>query len=266
MPGIVRGIDRALSDSENDALNLYCLKLCYPSIKKLVADPAGDRWLLLANGAKVPYALSGMNTSSPLHVDARASMGQIYPLEPRRPDTPPGFAPGRLRPYQLFEQLYGDSPLAVQKGLEKQAFPGQSLALHSSAAKAFAKARPALLALAARSPHFRQYLKSDGGYYWRPIAGENVLSAHSFGIALDMGANRAPYWRWTPKRPHPLQKSYPGEIVSEFEKHGFIWGGKWHEFDMMHFEYRPELICKARMLDKFKIGPLKIGSAKDKWH
>ena len=30
-------------------------------------------------------------------------------------------------------------------------------------------------------------------------------------------------------------------------RNGFIWGGKWSEFDLMHFEYRPELILLARL-------------------
>jgi hypothetical protein len=30
--------------------------------------------------------------------------------------------------------------------------------------------------------------------------------------------------------------------VDIFERHGFIWGGKWGHFDTMHFEYRPELL------------------------
>ena len=50
--------------------------------------------------------------------------------------------------------------------------------------------------------------------------------------------------------PHPLQKTYPAAIVKAFEDEGFIWGGKWHEYDLMHFEYRPELICKARILNQ----------------
>jgi hypothetical protein len=32
------------------------------------------------------------------------------------------------------------------------------------------------------------------------------------------------------------------EIVAIFERHGFIWGGRWSHFDTMHFEYRPELL------------------------
>jgi len=36
----------------------------------------------------------------------------------------------------------------------------------------------------------------------------------------------------------------PWEIILVFEKYGFIWGGKWHHYDTMHFEYRPEFLCK----------------------
>ena len=36
------------------------------------------------------------------------------------------------------------------------------------------------------------------------------------------------------------------EIVRIFEKHGFIWGGRWYHYDTMHFEYRPELSCDSR--------------------
>ena len=45
-----------------------------------------------------------------------------------------------------------------------------------------------------------------------------------------------------------MQKTFPSAIVSLFEDNGFIWGGKWEHFDLMHFEYRPELIIKAKKL------------------
>jgi hypothetical protein len=38
----------------------------------------------------------------------------------------------------------------------------------------------------------------------------------------------------------------PREIVDAFERHGFIWGGRWYHYDTMHFEYRPELLAPAR--------------------
>ena len=38
----------------------------------------------------------------------------------------------------------------------------------------------------------------------------------------------------------------PLAIVEVFERHGFIWGGKWYHFDSFHFEYRPEMIALAK--------------------
>jgi hypothetical protein len=37
----------------------------------------------------------------------------------------------------------------------------------------------------------------------------------------------------------------PWEIVEIFERHGFVWGGKWYHYDTMHFEYRPEIVLSA---------------------
>jgi hypothetical protein len=42
------------------------------------------------------------------------------------------------------------------------------------------------------------------------------------------------YWLWSPKGGY--RNRIPIEIVEIFEKHGFIWGGKWGHFDTMHFE------------------------------
>ena len=42
----------------------------------------------------------------------------------------------------------------------------------------------------------------------------------------------------------------PHEIVEVFERHGFIWGGKWYHYDTMHFEYRPELLATAVRRDE----------------
>lgn len=29
-------------------------------------------------------------------------------------------------------------------------------------------------------------------------------------------------------------------VVEAFEREGFVWGGRWNQFDTFHFEYRPE--------------------------
>ena len=71
------------------------------------------------------------------------------------------------------------------------------------------------------------------------------MSSHSHGIAIDIGLKHAHYWRWFGKPEGGVIKyknRIPFEIVRIFEKHGFIWGGKWYHDDTMHFEYRPELV------------------------
>jgi hypothetical protein len=71
------------------------------------------------------------------------------------------------------------------------------------------------------------------------------VSAHGHGIAIDVALKRAPYWR--DAKPEPtggiaFKNEIPIEIVRIFERHGFVWGGRWYHYDTMHFEYRPELV------------------------
>ncbi|MBV9574990.1 MAG: M15 family metallopeptidase [Gammaproteobacteria bacterium] len=42
---------------------------------------------------------------------------------------------------------------------------------------------------------YYKYLANPAGtFYWRRVAGENYLSSHSFGIAIDINAHYANYW------------------------------------------------------------------------
>jgi D-alanyl-D-alanine carboxypeptidase len=88
----------------------------------------------------------------------------------------------------------------------------------------------------------------SGIYNCRPIAGTGRLSVHAFGAAVDINAHFGDYWLWA-KRPDGTivwRNQIPREIVEVFERHGFIWGGRWYHFDSLHFEYRPELIALAK--------------------
>ena len=79
----------------------------------------------------------------------------------------------------------------------------------------------------------------------RVIEGTKRLSAHGSATAIDIAQQHANYWRWAKpdsKGRYPYQNQIPAEIVAIFEKHGFIWGGRWYHYDTMHFEYRPELL------------------------
>lgn len=98
-------------------------------------------------------------------------------------------------------------------------------------------------------PEFKDYLIKIGGTFnWRVINGTTRLSMHSFGMTIDINTKYSDYWQWSCNctNENIAIKGYknriPLKIVSVFEKHGFIWGGKWEHFDTMHFEYRPELV------------------------
>lgn len=256
-PCTARAEIQTLEAAGEAQIDLYCLRASYPQILGLAVDGSGQ-WLLLADGRRVLYAApekasgrppaSGPGREDCWDVDVRASMAEPYPLEPERPATPLGLSPGRRRSHALLAALYGHSRGEVSAALRQARLLGKPLRLISPAALALREA-DTLLAVAVRQrPELAALLKPAGGFAWRRIAGERRLSPHAFGIALDLSPERAPYWRWSGLRPHPLQQSYPEAIVAAFEAAGFIWGGKWHEYDIMHFEYRPELICKARVL------------------
>ena len=252
-PGFARGTPSAepALPVELDAegrLDWQCLRASYPQITGLVSDAQG-LWLLLQDGKRVPYVQASGQAEGEQDfwvTDVRSAMADAYPLEPQRPDTPAGVAPGRRRSYALLEAMYGDSPEAVKARLRPVVFFGQRLWLTASAASALSRAESTLRPVVERDSALRRLLKTAGGFYWRRIAGEKRLSPHAYGIAFDISPHIATYWRWSSLRPHPMQKTYPQAIVQALENEGFIWGGKWHEYDLMHFEYRPEIICKAR--------------------
>jgi hypothetical protein len=82
-----------------------------------------------------------------------------------------------------------------------------------------------------------------GTYNCRAIADTGQPSPHGYGIAIDLNTAVSNYWYWHPHQGAIVYRNrMPAEIVAIFEKHGFIWGGKWYHFDTMHFEFRPELL------------------------
>lgn len=238
----------AILRGDEEKLDLYCLKRSYPGIEGIATRSDGSKWLTTRDGRSILYKRANPAKSGGFDSDSTTvaeSMGTVYPLEPERPDLPPGFSPGRKRSKALMAWLYGDDREAVSKGLKTAALRGKRVSMSPAPIAALKRAIPELERLALANPGLKVYLEPAGGFNWRKIAGENRLSPHSYGVALDVGVSVSPYWRWAKINPHPKQKTYPPEIVAVFEKNGFIWGGKWREYDLMHFEYRPELICKA---------------------
>jgi hypothetical protein len=77
----------------------------------------------------------------------------------------------------------------------------------------------------------------------RTVADTGNMSMHAYAAAIDLNLKYSDYWLWAGKaKTIPYKNRMPREIVDIFERHGFIWGGKWYHYDTMHFEYRPELL------------------------
>ncbi len=175
-----------------------------------------------------------------------------YPRSDPAAVPAPDADPGRIRPSSLFDKMYGNcrSGDVLPHLVDVAWLPGRSRQrLKVTRINGVAeKLRAVSEELTALPPEFDVYLTPAAGTYaCRPIAGTDRGSAHGYGIAIDIAVKRADYWRW-PVRSESAGITYrnriPMEIVRVFEKHGFIWGGRWHHFDTMHFEYRPELLLE----------------------
>jgi hypothetical protein len=165
-------------------------------------------------------------------------------------DSPPTFDadPGRVRDRAFFAKMYGDcrrgevEPRLVpiiwlQKtwGHAVRVTSVNGVARHLEAVSREIDDMPAAI---------KRFAWPLGGTYTcRAVADTGEPSLHGAGAAIDINVALSDYWFW--RRSTIYVNRIPPEIVAAFERHGFIWGGKWFHFDTMHFEYRPELLGLA---------------------
>ncbi len=228
---------------------LRCLLAAYPQTLCGATDTA----LRLCDGTQLPWDDGrdrGAGEGSLDEADLRDQMAQAYPLGRER-GVPParGADPGRARHTPLFTAMYGATRAAVRaqtrvvRWLPKSA----DVALRFSTTNGAAAALEAVSGELERlPPGIRRHAEKPAGtFVWRNIRGTKRPSVHSFAIAIDLDVAGSDYWRWARADADGLlrwRNRFPWEIVEVFERHGFIWGGKWYHFDTMHFEYRPELL------------------------
>lgn len=211
-----------------------------------------DGYVIMADNTRILYD-DGKEKSFPDMLD-NSSLKDMFYVAYKVPESSPEYLAdaGRSRNEQLFKNMYGASPEAVTKNLVTVNWFGQNLPFTSvnGASEQLKKVASEL----AQHPELSKYMKSAGTYYWRKVRGAERQSAHSYGIAIDIGVDYSDYWLW--KNPGAREEAkiqyvnrFPKEVVEIFQKYGFIWGGSWYHFDTMHFEYRPEILNYAEITE-----------------
>jgi hypothetical protein len=167
--------------------------------------------------------------------------------------SPPlfNFDPGRFRDDAFFRKLYGDCRTGdVITHLKSVSwFPTG----HSVKVTELNGVADALNKVAAEINTLPNAVKKAaypiaGTLSCRPVADTGKMSMHAYAAAIDLNLAYSDYWLWRAKggkQKLKYRNRMPREIVDIFERHGFIWGGRWYHFDTMHFEYRPELLMRA---------------------
>ncbi|MCQ2210634.1 MAG: M15 family metallopeptidase [Paludibacteraceae bacterium] len=153
--------------------------------------------------------------------------------------------PGRARNESFFRKMYGNTSAEVQSHLVHVNWFGQKI-LFTSLNGAADSLRAVIAELSMLPQSYKKYFEQSSSFYWRKVRGANRLSAHSYGIAIDICAKYSDYWLWAnPGKKEKDEIVYknrvPREIITIFERHGFISGARWYHFDTMHFEFRPEI-------------------------
>ncbi|MEN9639953.1 MAG: hypothetical protein RLZZ262_1822 [Bacteroidota bacterium] len=233
---------------------LRCLVEAYPQTLSSQTDIQSNI-LIWRDGTRMSYD-DGVTPRSFEELleeaDLKDQMSMPYPMG--KLSTPPAFNadPGRVRHEAFFEKMYGESESEVRHQLTRVYWSPAETYVSFSQTNGAANALALVGQKISAQPDLAAYVRQTvGTFNWRNIHGTNRKSNHSFGIAIDFKLPNPlyKYWQWSGCRvgtvcPYPsavLRDTILQRIVTIFEMHGFIWGGKWHHYDVMHFEYRPEL-------------------------
>jgi hypothetical protein len=207
-------------------------------------DTATIRW---RDGVRMPASDGRANKSFAEKLKSPSLLDQMeltYVKGPLAKPPGPEDDPGRFRNQAFFDKMYGDcSNGEVARKLVQVAWlprsGGGSVAITSVNGVA-ERLRAISAELDALSPALKPYaVPSAGTYNCRVVKDTGARSMHAWGAAIDLNTKYSDYWMWSKGG---YRNRMPIEIVEIFERHGFIWGGKWGHFDTMHFEYRPELL------------------------
>ena len=232
--------------------DLLCLMIAYPEYITNIEENSGSIYVVMKSGKKLLYDDKAKKSPQEklANPDLQDTLEQIYPLTSVNTIMEENFDPGRSRCYGLLSEVYGFSKQSIESKLTKVkvGYGNYQFNSNNNAAASLQMVMKELIPISERNHNVRQCLfPCSGTFNYRVISGTKRLSPHSFGIAIDLASDKRDYWQWATKESGGKRlASYPNELVQVFENNGFVWGGKWSHFDILHFEFRPEIILKSR--------------------
>jgi hypothetical protein len=255
---------RENSDTYNIKMkqDILTLMMAYPEyITRIEKSEDGKVFIVTTSGKKILYddkQTKDFNGKMD-NADLQDILEDIYPLSMLDKLLDINRDPGRFRNYNLLNEVYGSSEKLVSSNLVGVPAPYKSYQFNKNngAAESLKNAMEELKQLAQGNGAVSALINPvNGTFNYRVISGTGKLSPHAYGIAIDLNSNPSDYWKWASREAGEKRMlSYPKELVETFEKNNFVWGGKWGHFDILHFEYRPEILIKARYFgETFKDG------------
>lgn len=233
--------------------DLLCLMLAYPEfITNIEKNDNNQVYCIFKSGNKILYDDKKSKSADEKFycADLQDMLEQYYPLDKPNDIFSKDFDPGRIRNYHLLNEVYGSSRQTIEKNLTslKYGYTNYQFNKQNNANTSLENALKEIMPLANSRNDIASILyPASGTYNYRKISGTSLLSTHAYGITIDLKSDPRDYWKWnTPEKAKTRLAEYPTELVNAFENNGFVWGGKWGHFDILHFEYRPEIILKAK--------------------
>lgn len=200
-------------------------------------------------------------------LDREADCDPIFYQYPLTPLAGPFAEPEEMPTYctDLLESLWGATEHEIRRHGRSISFLDHRMFVNELLVDPLAAVEADLLRVAEADDGVSRWIDELDVTYsfsYREIAGSRTRSQHGWGLAVDFVPRsyhgRAVYWRWSRvlsgdewyRIPVEERWSPPQRVIDTFERHGFIWGGKWPHFDGIHFEYRPEIILYSRMAEQ----------------
>lgn len=233
--------------------DILVLMLAYPEyVVKVEKNSDNMVYCTMKSGKKIIYddKLKKTHEEKLNNPDIQDMLEQNYPLNRNTNIMDKNFDPGRSRHYDILNEVYGSSKNSIEKNLIslKYGYTNYQFNSKNNANTSLETALKEVMPLAKNRPDINNILyPASGTYNYRVISGTGRLSPHSYGIAIDLKSDKRDYWKWSSiEQGQKRLSEYPTELVEAFEHNNFVWGGKWGHFDILHFEYRPEIILKAK--------------------